>query len=166
MARSAGGDPAQGPEVLLRWRQLPAEDLHRTATWHGGALRAAQLPIERSSPLADACPGVAVPERDWHAGSDFWRADRLFCARCGIGCSRPSLQLRACSGSMTGHGERLIGTGPFCAIWKQARSSTYYLIGRQQPWPHGWKITPERRSSAVTGPVLMPRPPAEPPRYC
>jgi transposase len=39
---------------------------------------------------------VAVLERDWHAGSDFWRADRLFCARCGTGCSRPPLQLRAC----------------------------------------------------------------------
>jgi hypothetical protein len=52
MGRSAGGDPAPGPEVLLRWRQLPAEDLHRAATWHGGALRPAQLPIERSSPLA------------------------------------------------------------------------------------------------------------------
>jgi hypothetical protein len=57
MGRPAGGDPAQGPEVLLRWRQLPAEDLHRAATWHGAVLRAAQLPIERSSPLADACPG-------------------------------------------------------------------------------------------------------------
>ncbi|MCU1253508.1 MAG: transposase family protein, partial [Edaphobacter sp.] len=60
------------------------------------------------------------------------------------------------------HGGRLIGTGPFCAIWKQARSSTYYLIGRQQPWPHGCKITPEQRSSVVAGSVLMPRPHAEP----
>src|SRR5258707_15510468 len=57
MGGSAGGDPAPGPEVFLRWRQLPAEDLHGGATWHGGTLRAAQLPIERSSPLADACPG-------------------------------------------------------------------------------------------------------------
>ena len=29
----------------------------RAVTWHGGTLRAAQLPIERNSPLADACPG-------------------------------------------------------------------------------------------------------------
>src|SRR5580700_10292094 len=29
-----------------------------------------------------------------------------------------------------------------------------YLIGRQQPWPHGCKITPEQRSSAVTGQCL------------
>jgi hypothetical protein len=33
---------------------------------------------------------------------------------------------------------------------------------RQQPWPHGCKIIPEQKSSAVIGPVLMPRPPAEP----
>src|SRR3984885_2613735 len=57
---------------------------------------------------------------------------------------------------MTGHGGRLIDTGPFCAIWKQARSSTYYLIGRQQPWPHGYKTPPGReivsrgRASAYT----------------
>jgi transposase len=38
MGRSAGGDPAPGPEVLLRWRQLPAEDLHRAATWHAEAV--------------------------------------------------------------------------------------------------------------------------------
>src|SRR4051794_21034655 len=30
------------------------------------------------------------------------------------------------------------------------------------PWPHGCKITREQRSSAVIGPVLMPRPHAEP----
>jgi len=29
----------------------------RATTWHGGALCTAQLPIERSSPLADACLG-------------------------------------------------------------------------------------------------------------
>lgn len=52
---SAVNDPARVAEVLLWCRQLPEEDLYRGSTRHGGALRAAELPVERSSEMADAC---------------------------------------------------------------------------------------------------------------
>jgi hypothetical protein len=143
MGRSAGGDPAPGPEVLLRRQQLPAEDFHRAATWHGGALRTAQLPIERSSPLADA-----------YLGWPCWSATGTPARTSGVQIDSSALAAAPDAADRRYSSAR--------AIWKQARSSTYYLIGRQQPWPHGCKITPEQRSSAVTGPVLMPRPHAEP----